>query len=292
MMTDLEYLSSFLPRVRRLKGKRLLIKFGGNSMEAEGDRDRFVREIALLISLGLKLVIVHGGGPSISKEMEARGLNVKKVAGLRITDDAALEVAKEVLCDINERMVSALRIAGLKAIGMPGGEEGIVLCSKLDPVEVLEEGKSLRVDLGNVGQVKLIDPTKIILLCASGFVPVIYPICRNEHGNEMNVNADTVAAHLAKALGCEEMVMVTDVPGLMRQNGDGSTLISQLSVAQVDELMNEGVITEGMVPKLEACKLAITSGVKRVHVVSGEEPNSILRQVLSGVSCGTTVIDN
>lgn len=291
-MVDLDYLAESFPRICSLKGKKILIKFGGNLINEKKNLERFSKDIALLVSLGLKPIIVHGGGPDINKVMEARGLTVRKIGGLRVTDDEALKVVKEVLSEINENIVNHLRAAGLKAIGMSGSEGNTVICSKTEPVEVNENGNVVHVDLGRVGEVKSVNPSMISLLCASGFIPVIYPICCDEHGNELNVNADTVAAHIAKALGCEEMVMVTDVPGLMRENGNGDTRIPELSVSQVDELIRQGVITGGMIPKVQACKLAIINGVKRAHMVDGKMPHSILNQILKGTNCGTTLTVN
>jgi len=286
---NLNAMTQSFPRIWKLRGKKILIKFGGNSLNGNGDLERISNDIALLVSLGLKPVVVHGGGPNISKEMEARGLEVKKVAGLRITDDKAIHVVKDVLSKINDQIVDALKATGVKAIGISGSEGKTVMCEKKDPVEVEENGTRLKVDLGNVGEVKCIDPTTVSVLCASGFVPVIYPICVDQSGREMNVNADTVAAHLAKALGCEEMVLVTDVPGVMREIGNMDTLITDITIAEMDHLIEIGIVSGGMLPKVEACRLAIENGVKKAHMVNGREPNSIFNQVLMGSNCGTTV---
>jgi acetylglutamate kinase len=286
---NLNAMTQSFPRIWKLRGKKILIKFGGNSLNGNGDLERISNDIALLVSLGLKPIVVHGGGPNISKEMEARGLQVKKVAGLRITDDKTIHVVKDVLSKINDQIVDALKATGVKAIGISGSEGNTIMCEKKDPVEVEENGTRLKVDLGNVGEVKCIDPTTVSVLCASGFVPVIYPICVDQSGREMNVNADTVAAHLAKALGCEEMVLVTDVPGVLREIGNIDTLITDITIAEMDHLIEIGVVSGGMLPKVEACRLAIENGVKKAHMVNGREPNSILNQVLMGSNCGTTV---
>jgi acetylglutamate kinase len=286
---NLNAMTQSFPRIWKLRGKKILIKFGGNSLNGNGDLERISNDIALLVSLGLKPIVVHGGGPNISKEMEARGLQVKKVAGLRITDDKTIHVVKDVLSKINDQIVDALKATGVKAIGISGSEGNTIMCEKKDPVEVEENGTRLKVDLGNVGEVKCIDPTTVSVLCASGFVPVIYPICVDQSGREMNVNADTVAAHLAKALGCEEMVLVTDVPGVLREIGNMDTLITDITIAEMDHLIEIGVVSGGMLPKVEACRLAIENGVKKAHMVNGREPNSILNQVLMGSNCGTTV---
>jgi len=277
------------PRISKLRGKKILIKFGGNSLNGNGDMERMTKDIALLVSLGLKPIVVHGGGPNISKEMESRGLEVRKVAGLRITDDEGISVVKDVLMEINDSIVDGLRATGIKAIGISGSEGGTIVCEKKAPVEVEKDGSKLAVDLGNVGDVKCVDPTMVSMLCASGFVPVIYPLCCDCEGREMNVNADTVAAHIAKALGCEELVLVTDVPGVMKEVGNRDTIISQMTIMEMDKLIEIGVVSGGMVPKVEACRMAIEHGVKRAHMVDGKEPNSILNQVLVGMNCGTTV---
>jgi acetylglutamate kinase len=289
MKVNLSTMTQSFPRIWKLRGKKILIKFGGNSLNGNGDLERISNDIALLVSLGLKPIVVHGGGPNISKEMQARGLEVKKVAGLRITDDEAINVVKDVLSKINDQIVDALTATGVKAIGISGSEGKTVICEKKSPVEVEENGTQLNVDLGNVGDVRCIDPTMVSVLCASGFVPVIYPICVDLSGREMNVNADTVAAHLARALGCEELVLVTDVPGVMREMGNLDTIITDITIAEMDHLIEVGIVSGGMLPKVEACRLAIENGVKKAHMVNGKEPNSILNQVLTGTNCGTTV---
>jgi acetylglutamate kinase len=278
------------PRIWKLRGKKILIKFGGNTLNGNGDMERMTKDIALLVSMGMRPIVVHGGGPNISKEMEERGLEVRKVEGLRITDDDAIQVVKEVLVGINDSIVDGLRETGIKAIGISGREGSTILCRKKHPVRLNSDGEEIEVDLGNVGEVRCADPNMVSMLCASGFVPVIYPICADDSGREMNVNADTVAAHLARSLGCEEMVLVTDVPGVMREIGNRDTIIPQMTIAEMDALIDIGVVSGGMVPKIEACRMAIEHGVKRAHMVNGKEPNSILSQVLMGQNCGTTVL--
>jgi len=286
---DLNFTTQSFPRIWKLRGKKILIKFGGNSLNGNGDLERMTQEIALLVSLGLKPIVVHGGGPNISDEMERRGLKVRKIAGLRITDDETMTVVKDVLMSINESIVDGLRATGTKAIGISGSEGSTILCEKKPPVEVERDGGPMKVDLGNVGEVKFLDPTIISTLCASGFVPVICPICADISGREMNVNADTVAGHLARALGCEEMVLVTDVPGVMREIGNPDTIIPRMTITEMEKLIETGVVSGGMIPKVEACCLAIEHGVKRAHMVDGKEPNSILNQLLMGVNGGTTI---
>jgi len=278
------------PRIRRMRGKKVVIKFGGSSVNGNGDLEQFCIDIGLLVSVGVRPVIVHGGGPEINAEMKKLGMEVKKVMGLRVTDEETLRVAEDVLCKMNAHIVEALQAAGVKTIGISGGEGGTVLCRKMDPVRIVDkDGKECLVDLGKVGEVVSIDPTMINLLCASKFVPVIYPICVDGLGHLLNVNADTAAAHIARALHSEDMVLVTDVPGLMKENGNRATVIHETSLTQLDSLISSGIVTDGMVPKIEACRLAILNGVKTAHMVSGKEPHSILNQLIGGVNCGTRI---
>ncbi|MGD0057216.1 MAG: acetylglutamate kinase [Methanomassiliicoccales archaeon] len=289
-MQEFEIGKEMAPKVRKMRGKKIVIKFGGSSLNGNGDLDHFCNDIALLVSLGIRPVILHGGGPEINVEMKRLGMEVKKVMGLRVTDDQTLEVAKDVLSRINAHIVEALKMAGVKAIGIPGGEGRTAICKKMDPVKLTDkDGNEILVDLGNVGEVVSVNPTMINLLCASKFVPVIYPICADESGSWLNVNADTAAAHIAHALHSEDIVLVTDVPGLMKENGNGATLIHETSLTQLDSLISAGVVTDGMVPKIEACRLAIQNGVKTVHMISGKEPHSILNQLIGGINCGTRI---
>ena len=175
------------PLAPRLKGKKVVIKFGGSSIGGAEERDQFAQDISFLVSLGIKPIIVHGGGPEINEELKRRNLKVRKVAGLRITDEATLAVAVDVLGSINLQIVEALKRAGLKAVGMAGGESNTVRCKKIAPVKSKgEDGKAVTVDLGNVGEITEVDPSKLNLLITSGLVPVIYPISSAANGRIMN----------------------------------------------------------------------------------------------------------
>ena len=278
------------PLAPKLRGKKVVIKFGGSSIGGEDELDLFAQDISFLVSIGVKPVIVHGGGPEINEELKRRGLNVKKVAGLRITDDATLAVAMDVLAGINHQIVDALKRAGLKAVGMAGGECDIVRCKKMAPTTTKDEnGHEIKVDLGNVGEITIVDPARLNLLIASGIVPVIYPICSAGAGRMMNVNADTTAAHIAKALRSSDLVLVTDVAGIMREFGKEETVIRRATVDEIDELIESGVVSEGMIPKVEACKVAINGGVGKAHMVCGRERSVIVDALLSDKEHGTVI---
>lgn len=267
-------------------GRRILIKFGGNALSGEGDLGRFAEDIASLISSGIRPVLVHGGGPEISQEMERRGLRVKKVSGLRVTDDAALQVAAEVLERINGQIVEALARAGVTAQGMSGCEGGTVIADRMAPVRTVDDhGNEVLVDLDRVGEVSGVNGGHLESLISSGTVPVIYPICADRQGREYNVNADTVAAHVGRAVGAKEMALVTDVPGILKSG----SVIRSASLADIDRLIADGTITGGMVPKVEACRTALLNGAEIVYMLNGKEQHSLVRKLLKGENIGTRI---
>ena len=222
--------------------------------------------------------------------MEKRGLKVQKVAGLRVTDDASLVVAEEVLHRINAQVVDALLRAGVKARGMAGCYNATVVAERKAPFPAKDEkGEQIMADLGNVGDVAHVNPIKLADILSEGQVPVIYPICADVSGRKLNVHADTVAAHVARAAGAAEMVLVTDVPGILRGGEKSKDVIPSITLKEIDELIAAGVITGGMIPKLEAARIALQSGVGTVYMLNGKEPHAIVRKLIKGEACGTTI---
>ncbi len=268
-----------------MSDRTLLIKFGGSSLSGEGDLDRFSSDVAQLRNAGMSIVIVHGGGPEINEAMERKGLKVHKVSGLRITDDASLDVVCDVLSSINSHIVASLSNAGVNAIGLSASEEGMVVCEKKPPVHT-EEGD---VDLGNVGEVRTVCSERLMRMLSDGAVPVIYPICADATGKKYNVNADTVAAHIAKAVHAKEMVLVTDVPGILINGEKGKQVLHEATMDKIDELISTGIIIGGMLPKVEACRTALDSGVSTVYMLNGKEPHSLLAKLINGQECGTKI---
>jgi acetylglutamate kinase len=276
------------PRGEELRGKIVVIKFGGSSIGGTNDQDRFSRDIALLVSIGIRPIIVHGGGPEITEEMKRNGLPVRKVLGLRVTDDNTLMVAKTVLGRINDSLVTSIRAAGVKAIGLAGSECGTIICRKMEPVKGVENGAEVIADLGHVGDVIAVDPSSMEWLVGMGFVPVIYSICADRNGHLYNVNADTAAAHVAKAMNAAEFILVTDVPGLMREFGNLDSVIRDIRTGEVAQLVDYGIVKEGMIPKLEACCLAVSNG-GTANIISGKDAEAIVAQLLFGENRGTRI---
>ncbi len=265
-----------------------VLKFGGNAIRGKEAMMRLAGEISQMIKDGAKVVLVHGGGPEISEEMERRGLVPKKVAGIRVTDEAGLEVAEKVLSNLNKDVVECLTEAGVQAIGMPGYHS--TLCVRKPPVEAVEDGKRITVDVGLVGEVSECDPTALLDLLETGIVPVIYPIGKDKDGKKLNVNADTMVAGIAASLPCKEMIAITDVPGILMDVNDPSSKLDRVDLQRIDELISSGVISGGMIPKVDACRKALLAGVSTVRMVNGTDPDCIVADVMKEGNLHGTII--
>ena len=267
-----------------------LIKFGGNALGGPQDLARLAADIRPILDQGLHVVVVHGGGPEITRVMEERNMTARKVDGIRVTDDAALEVAEEVLSCINAEVVQVFNESGIPAFGMAGHHRSVVTCVKKDPLPDKDAfGREEMVDLINVGEVDGVDTTVLKELFQGGKVPVLYPICVSREGRHMNVNADTLAYSIAVALGCQEMIMITDVPGILMDIDDPRSLLGEASIADIDILIDSGVIKGGMIPKVDGCRKALQAGVKSTRMVNGKDPQSILGDLSRGVRKGTRI---
>lgn len=264
-----------------------VVKFGGNAIRGKDDMMRLSKEVADLSRKGIKIVLVHGGGPEISEEMEKKGLIPKKVAGLRVTDAQGLEVAEEVLASLNKSVVDCLFECKVTSIGIPGYL--CTLCKKKEPYTTTEDGKEIEVDLGLVGEVADVDSDMLYDILKEGIIPVIYPIGADTDNNKLNVNADTMAAGIATGIDCKELITITDVPGILLDINDPASKQDVLTLNDVDKLIQEGVITGGMIPKVEACRSALNAGVKAVRMVNGKDPKSILTDIFKNVPHGTVI---
>ncbi len=269
-----------------------LLKFGGNALDGESGLDRLAHEISVLVENGRSIVVVHGGGPSISREMERLGMSPRMVAGVRVTDEGALEVAEKVLREINGNVVAALDRAGVRAVGMPA--YFCTECRKKAPFDATEDGKTVTVDPGLVGEVVSVDKQTILDLVADKIVPVVYPIgamAADDKVQHLNVNADTMAAGIAAGIKCKEMVAITDVPGILKNVSDPSSKIDRATFADIDAMIADGTISGGMIPKVEACRKAVDAGAHMVRMVNGRDPDSILTDIiLNNVPKGTLIV--
>ena len=267
-----------------------LIKFGGNAIGGPEDLNRLAADLLPLLRQGRRVAVVHGGGPEITRAMEEKGMQARKVDGIRVTDDAALQVAEEVLMRINRQVVEAFVQSGIEALGMAGHDRSLVSCVKKAPLPSRNaDGSVEMVDLVNVGEVDEVNVPVLEGILGQGKVPVVYPICATKDGRRMNVNADTLAYSMAAALGCEEMILITDVPGILLDVKDPSSLVPEASKAEVLRMIEEGIIRDGMIPKVEGCLKALQAGVRSTRMVNGKDPQSILGDIIHGGQKGTRV---
>ncbi len=265
-----------LPYIQKYNGKIVVVKYGGNAMVNEKLKNSVARDIVLLHLIGVKVVLVHGGGPEITQTLSALGKETKFVDGLRVTDKETVEVAQMVLAGkINKSIVNLIECCGGKSIGL-SGLDGHMLKAKV---------KDER--LGYVGEITDVDPSPICDILDKGYIPVVSTIGCDDEGNVYNINADTAAAKIAGALNAESLISLTDISGILRDKDDPSTLIPHITVAETDDLIKNGIISDGMIPKVECCTDAIKCGVKKVFIIDGRVPHSILIETLTDEGIGT-----
>ena len=268
-----------LPYIQQYTGKTVVIKYGGNAMVSGELRAAVMSDIILLSLVGIRVVVVHGGGPEISATLKKLGKESRFVDGLRYTDQETMDVVQEVLCGkVNKNLVSTLNGMGGRAIGLCGLDGNLL------------EAVCLAEKYGLVGEVTGVDPRPVVDCLDAGYIPVVATVAHGTDGAEAyNVNADTAAAKLAIALGAEKLILLTDVVGLLRDPADESTIIHELHPSDVPGLRKDGVITGGMIPKVDCCVEAVRSGVRRSHIIDGRIPHSILIEMLSDAGVGTMV---
>ncbi len=275
--TRAQTLIEALPYIQEWSGKTVVIKYGGNAMISQELREAVMNDVILLSLVGIKVVMVHGGGPEISDMLKRLGHESRFVNGLRYTDEVTMEVVQEVLCGkVNKNLVAQINRLGGKAIGLCGLDGGLFKA-------VLKDEQ-----YGLVGEITEVDPTLVTAALESGHIPVVATVAQGvDAQTTYNINADTAAAQLACALHASKFVLLTDVLGIMRDPADESTLIREMHVEDIPGLIADGVITGGMLPKVECCADAIAGGVKRVHILDGRIPHSILIELLSDAGIGT-----
>ncbi len=289
-MQDITLLKEALPYLRRFKNALFVIKFGGEAMRSNEALTMLAQDISFLWSVGIKVVIIHGGGNQVTEMEKKLGLESRKVAGRRVTSSESLDVLKMVIGGkLNIDIVSALTGAGVKAIGMSGVSAGAVRATKRPPVRVSGGGEEL-IDFGRVGDIESIDAKAFKQLLDQDYLPVLCPLAADEEGNVFNINSDIVASRIASELKAHKLLLMTATLGVMTNVDDPTTLISQLDSAQAREAISQGIISGGMIPKVEEALRALESGVRQVHILSGVEPHQLLFEVFTESGCGTMLL--
>lgn len=270
-----------LPYIQRYNGKIVVVKYGGNAMTNEELKNAVMSDIVLLSLVGVKVVLVHGGGPEINDMLKKVGIESKFINGLRYTDEATVDIVKMVLAGkVNKELVSHLTRHKGKAIGLCGIDGQMIMAHKM-------EGE---VDLGFVGEIDSVNTVPITDALENGYVPVIATVACGEDGQTYNINADTAAARIAAELGAENLILMTDISGLLRDKDDKTTLIPAVQVSEVPFMKRQGIISGGMIPKIDCCVEAVRRGVKKTVIIDGRIPHSILIELLSNEGIGTQFI--
>ncbi len=272
-----------LPYIQKYNNKILVIKYGGNAMTNDELKDAVMNDIVLLSLVGIKVVLVHGGGPEINDMLKRLGIESRFVNGLRYTDDATIDVVKMVLSGkVNKELVQLLAQHKGNAVGLCGIDGGMLIAEK----KKTDDGQ----DLGWVGEITKVNTKPILDALDNGKVPVIATVATDENGNTYNINADTAAAQIAAELGAENLILMTDIAGLLRDKDDPSTLISKVNVSEVPFLKRQGIISGGMIPKIDCCVEAVRRGVNKTVIIDGRVPHSILIEILSNEGIGTQFV--
>ena len=272
-----------LPYIQKFNRKIIVVKYGGSAMSNEELQKNVIKDVTLLKLVGFKPIIVHGGGKAISRWVEKVGKEPSFVNGLRVTDEETMEIAEMVLGRVNKNLVTMVEELGVKAVGISGKDGGLLKVEKK-----YSDGK----DIGFVGIITEVDPNVIYDLLEKDFLPIIAPIGLDENFQTYNINADDAACAIAKAVGADKLVFLTDIEGLYRDINDKSTFISRLTASQAESLISEGVIGGGMLPKLGNCTSAVRNGVNRVHILDGRIPHCMLLEIFTNQGIGTAIIQD
>jgi acetylglutamate kinase len=285
-------LKGALRYVRAYRDHVFVVKLGGEVLKDEHALDGVAGQVSLLHSLGIRVVVVHGGGPQASALSRRLGAEPVIVAGRRVTDDAALDVAKMVYAGtLNTAVLASLRAHQVQGVGLSGVDADLITARKRPPVTVVDDqGRSVTVDYGHVGDIERVDPRVLTTLMESRFVPVVASLAGDEEGRVYNVNADTVAEAIAIALRAQKLIYLTSVPGVLRDPSDPASLVAFADPDDLASLMASGALSGGMRPKVEACLRAATGGVERTHIIDGRAPDSLLLEVFTGAGYGTMIV--
>ena len=271
-------LSEALPYLQRFAGQTVVVKYGGAAMKSEELKAAVIRDVVLLSTVGIRPVLVHGGGPEINAMLNRGGVEAKFLNGLRVTDAQTMEIVEQVLTGkVNKSIVSLISCAGGKAVGICGKDGNLL------------RGVVKSEELGFVGDVTQVDTRLIRELVNVGYIPVVATVAMDADGQALNVNADTAAGAIAAKLGAEKLILMTDVPGVCTDKDDPNTLIRELTMKETEEAIAKGVIAGGMIPKVECCMTSITNGVKSAHIIDGRAKHSLLLEILTDTGVGTVI---
>jgi acetylglutamate kinase len=278
-------LAEALPYIRRFHGKTIVVKLGGNAMVDEALQAGFARDVVLLKLVGMNPVVVHGGGPQIERLLTQLGIKSEFVEGMRVTDAATMDVVEMVLGGaVNKDIVTLINQAGGRAVGLTGQDGGFIRARKMMMPAKGRPNEFL--DIGQVGEIEVIDPRVIATLEEGGFIPVVAPIGMGDDGHSYNINADLVAGKLAEVLRAEKLILLTNTPGVMDEKGD---LLTGVTPREIDAMIASGALSGGMLPKIASALDAARSGVKSVHIIDGRVPHALLLEVLTDQGVGTLI---
>ncbi len=278
--TRVRVLSEALPYIQEFAGRTVVVKYGGAAMKDSTLKDKVIRDVVFLACVGLRPVVVHGGGPEINSWLEKLGIEPQFKNGLRVTDAATMDVVEMVLVGrVNKELVSLINRAGGKAVGLCGKDGNLI---KARP-----EGRE---GIGFVGEVNSVDIKLIETLVNSGYIPVVSSVAADDMGQAYNINADTVAGELAAALGAEKMILLTDTAGILKDYKDPSTLIARVGIQEARQLIDSGVVGGGMIPKVTCCVRSLAQGVKAAHIIDGRIPHALLLEIFTDEGIGSMIV--
>jgi acetylglutamate kinase len=276
-------LSEALPYMQAFVGRTIVVKYGGAAMKDSALKAKVIRDIVFMASVGIRPVVVHGGGPEINLWLDRLGIEPQFLNGLRVTDAATMEVVEMVLVGrVNKELVALINAAGGSAVGVCGKDANLITAR---PQEDSQEPK-----IGFVGEVSLVNPSLIATLVEANYIPVISSVAADEQGQAYNINADTVAGELSAALGAEKLILLTDTPGLLADFSDPGSLIPKIDIPQARELIETGVVSGGMIPKLTCCVRSLAQGVTAAHIIDGRVPHALLLEIFTDAGIGTMLV--
>jgi len=278
--TRVKILSEALPYIQHFTGRTIVVKYGGAAMKDSSLKDKVIRDIVFMASVGVRPVVVHGGGPEINIWLEKMGIEPQFKDGLRVTDGPTMDIVEMVLVGrINKELVSLINQAGGSAVGLCGKDANLVTARTLQQEEI-----------GFVGEVSNVDARLVESLGKSGYIPVISSVAPDELGQAHNINADTFAGEIAAALGAEKLILLTDTRGILRDYHDPASLITQLDIQQARQLIQEGVVAGGMIPKVNCCVRSLAQGVRAAHIIDGRLPHALLLEVFTDLGIGSMIV--